>query len=101
MTPDPCREVILARKAPEGPSSDLSGRILALCPADLRPRYARLAEQAEAGRYRAAVKLKCIECAGWSYVEAKRCEIPTCALWAVSRRIFGRARESRSSDSSP
>ena len=30
----------------------------------------------------------------WDYAEAKRCEINTCALWAMNRRIFARREES-------
>ncbi len=35
-----------------------------------------------------AIKLKCLDCCGWEYEEAKRCEIRTCPLWALNRRIF-------------
>ncbi len=65
-----------------------SFRPLALAPTDVRHRYAKRAEAA-ARSYRSAVALKCVECAGWSYAEAKRCQVSTCALWAKNRSIFG------------
>ena len=37
---------------------------------------------------RAAIKIKCIECSGWSRPEAKACQIKTCALYAWNRKIF-------------
>ncbi len=37
---------------------------------------------------RAAIKIKCIECSGWSRVEAKACRINTCALYPHNRKIF-------------
>lgn len=37
---------------------------------------------------RAAIKIKCIECSGWSRVEAKNCQIKSCALYAWNRKIF-------------
>lgn len=62
---------------------------LALAPPKEKKRYAKLAGRA-ATQPRAAVKLGCIECCGWEYAEAKRCEIRTCAHWALNRRIFKR-----------
>ena len=35
-----------------------------------------------------AVELKCIDYCGWERSEAARCEVTTCALWALNRRIF-------------
>lgn len=37
---------------------------------------------------RAAIKIKCIECSGWSRVEAKACRIKSCALFPWNRKIF-------------
>ncbi len=53
-----------------------------------RKRYSRLAKDAET-KYRAAVKLHCIECCGWDYQTAKSCSASHCPLWAMNRRIFG------------
>ena len=53
-----------------------------------RKRYSRLAKDAET-KYRAAVKLHCIECCGWDYKTAKSCSASHCPLWAMNRRIFG------------
>lgn len=39
---------------------------------------------------RAAIKIKCIECSGWSRVEAKNCHIKSCALFAHNRKIFAK-----------
>ena len=66
---------------------------LALMPAGLpasqERAWRRLAKVA--GRQaRAAIKLKCLDCAAWYRLEAAQCEITTCPLWALNRRIFGR-----------
>jgi hypothetical protein len=53
-----------------------------------RKRYSRLAKDAET-KYRAAVKLFCVECCGWNYQTAKSCSASHCPLWATSRRIYG------------
>jgi hypothetical protein len=68
-------------------------RPLAFCPRSSRKRYSLTAERASRGAYRDAVKLKCLDCCGWEYPEAQRCQIPTCALWSHNQRIF-RARGS-------
>lgn len=57
-------------------------------PASYRGRWERLAREA-ASSYRAAVELKCLDCACWQRLEAKRCEIASCPLWALNGRIFG------------
>lgn len=62
--------------------------LLATCPPRQRKRYSRTAQEALAGRYRAAVKIKCLECVAWEYSEAKRCVIRGCGLHALNRRIF-------------
>lgn len=68
-------------------------RPLATCPSSVPPtkrrRWEALGRQA-GKRYRAAVELKCLECCAWSRPEARRCEIQSCALWAISARIFKR-----------
>jgi hypothetical protein len=56
------------------------------CPT--KPRYERTAQRARDGSAFQAVKLKCLDCSGWYYTEAKTCEIRTCALWLLNRRIF-------------
>ena len=51
---------------------------------------------------RAAIKIKCIECSGWSRVEAKGCQIKTCALYSHNRKIFDKKNievENETSDS--
>ena len=62
---------------------------LSLAPESARGRYARRA----AGAHRepmAAIKLKCLDCSGWTYREAKECQIRSCPLWALNRWIFTR-----------
>jgi hypothetical protein len=61
---------------------------LACCPPKLRARYRRTGEQAGRGWSLSAVKLKCLDCCGWEYTEAKRCEVTDCPLWLLNRRIF-------------
>lgn len=39
---------------------------------------------------RAAIKIKCIECSGWSRPEAKTCRIKTCGLYPHNRKIFAK-----------
>jgi hypothetical protein len=58
------------------------------CPKELRARYLRTAEVARGGRASAAVKLKCLDCVGWDYPEAKRCETRQCALWLQNQKLF-------------
>lgn len=40
---------------------------------------------------RAAIKLFCLECMGYSHADAKACQTPRCPLWAMSNRIFHRS----------
>ncbi len=65
---------------------------LRTCPEKLRPRWERRAAVAHAQPMK-AVELKCLECCCWSRPEAARCHIRGCPLWALNRRIFGRASE--------
>ena len=62
---------------------------LATMPADLpesqQAVYRRLAKRPG---FRSAVKLKCVECCGWSRLEAGRCGIRSCALWRSNQAIF-------------
>ena len=51
--------------------------------------YAALALRARKSP-KAAIRLKCLECAGWSTQVAKTCEIRTCALFEVSNAVFRR-----------
>ena len=76
-----------------GPSSDNESGFspLATCPKESVERFRRRAELADTS-YRAAVGLKCLECCAWDLPEVKRCEIVSCPLWALSRRIFRRGR---------
>ena len=60
---------------------------VALAPPKAQKRYAKLAVRA-ATQPRAATKLGCLSCCCWDYGEAKRCEIRSCAHWALNRRIF-------------
>ncbi len=55
---------------------------------EVRDRYEKTAALAHQQPMK-AIKLKCLDCVCWDYAEAKRCEINTCALWAMNRRIFG------------
>lgn len=65
------------------------GLLPARVPKRWRDYWVKLGEEAH-HRYRAAVELKCVECCAWDRVEAKACDIVTCPLWALNRRIFGR-----------
>ena len=57
---------------------------LATCPAELRPRFRATADRVMAGGNRgSAIKLKCLDCCAWQSREVGRCEIRSCALWAV------------------
>jgi hypothetical protein len=60
------------------------------CPRHLRKRYQKASEDSQKGLYRASVKLKCLDCCGWTYRDAKSCQMVSCALWGHNRRIFGR-----------
>ena len=62
---------------------------LALAPEKAKARYAKTASRAHR-QSMPAIKLKCIECCAYKHNEAKKCEIRTCALWALNRRIFAR-----------
>lgn len=53
---------------------------------DLRARFPKLAERADAGSRAAACKLFCIECMGGSNQDAARCETRQCWLWPHSYR---------------
>lgn len=65
-----------------------AGRTLASLRRAPRPEaYAALALRARSSAS-SAIKLKCIECCGWDRTEAKACEIESCALFLVSRRLF-------------
>jgi hypothetical protein len=56
-----------------------------------RSHWLKLAGRA-ATSYRAAVELKCLDCCAWERTEARSCNIRGCPLWAVSARVFQRAR---------
>ena len=56
-------------------------------PRTTKNRYVVLAKRAETS-YQAASRLFCIECVGWSPIEAKKCTANQCPLWAVNRKNF-------------
>ena len=89
---DPSVPEVEPRDTPEAPSSTNEDefRPLAMCPEDARSRFERRARLAGDRSMRAAIELKCIDCCGWSRPEAARCEIRTCPLYAMNRRIFGK-----------
>ena len=62
---------------------------LALAPGRATARYEKSALLAHQ-QPRAAIKLKCLDCVGWEYAAAKRCEIRSFPLWGLNRRIFAR-----------
>ncbi len=62
---------------------------LALAPEKAQARLGKTADRTHREPM-AASKLMCLGCVGWEYAEAKRCEINTCALWALNRRIFSK-----------
>ena len=88
---------IETRNPSEGPSSTNEDGFqpLAMCPAEERQRYQRRAQLAGEQSMRAAIELKCIDCCGWSRPEAASCEIRTCPLWRMNRRVFGGPPESK------
>lgn len=63
-------------------------------PADLPDRYRKMAERAangfRKGNLKAAVKLHCVQCMGWSFPDARDCEARECPLWIQSRMLFGK-----------
>ena len=59
-----------------------------LDPEKAQARYKKTADRAHR-QSMLAIELKCIECCTYEHNEAKKCEIRTCALWALNRRIFG------------
>ena len=69
---------------------------LALAPERAKARYEKTASRAQQ-QPMAAIKLKCLGCCAWEYAEAKQCQISTCALWALNRRIFARGAGAESS----
>jgi hypothetical protein len=93
MPRDTAPAAIVSARGAEGleQSEELAFQPLALLPPDVPQRwkahYQKLAARS-AGSYRAAVTLKCLECVAWYRPEAARCEIATCPLWALNRRIF-------------
>jgi hypothetical protein len=56
-------------------------------PASLRRAYGVLASRAGRQAF-AAIKLHCLDCVCWHRTEARDCQISTCSLWALNRRIF-------------
>ena len=70
---------------------------LRFCPVDKRSRYERRIEAART-QPKVAVTLKCLDCCAWDRREVRRCEIATCALYALSARYFGRAEASAPED---
>jgi hypothetical protein len=73
-------------KAPELAPSGFDP--LGTCPERMRRRYARRSTLAHRHPTK-AIELSCTACCGWSRPEAARCEIRSCPLWAINRRIFG------------
>ena len=61
--------------------SQLRAKILQQVPKNYQYRYMK-ALKGELGRP-AAVKLKCIECSGWSLIEVQHCTVKLCPLWAI------------------
>jgi hypothetical protein len=71
------------------PENRKSGRPYAplrYCPTRLRARYGKAAEQAAGGSLIKAIKLKCLDCMGWEYAEAKQCDTLECPLWIFNHR---------------
>ena len=67
-------------------------------PLTQRRRWQRLADRAHT-QPMAAVELHCIDCNAWERVEAARCEIQQCALWAINERIFRARAQQKQSES--
>ena len=62
---------------------------LRFCPTEQRARHAARARAATTSP-KNALMLRCLDCCAWDRREVKRCEIRTCALFALSVRYFGR-----------
>ncbi len=60
---------------------------LRTAPPKAQRRYARLGEKAHQSPL-SAVKLHCLSCVGWSYPEARSCQIATCGLYGMNQHIF-------------
>lgn len=48
--------------------------------------FARLVEKAARGSRAAGIRLKCLECCGWSRSEVRKCEAVECPLWRFLAR---------------
>ena len=88
------QDEIDAQIAPRSGNSGLEGfNPVALMPKDVpagkAERWRKMAKRC--GQSRPAIELKCLDCCGWERPEAKRCQIRTCALWALNQRVFGGA----------
>jgi hypothetical protein len=86
----PCGETKRRRRRTEPPAGFEPLTLMPKRDLPLRwkARWQQLADRAHTHPL-AAVELHCIDCCGWERVEAARCEVRTCALWALNRRIFG------------
>ena len=95
--PTPSSGEIESRDAlQEAPSAaEAAFEPLATCPPAAQGRYDRRAGLA-ADQPMRAIEVKCVECCGWSRPEAARCDIRSCPLWAMNRRIFKRRSGSHS-----
>lgn len=56
--------------------------------AGLEKRYEKRGVEANKGFGKASIILKCIECSGMEYAEAKICKINTCPLFVMNRKYF-------------
>ena len=59
---------------------------LETCPGTSKNKYAGMSEKSADLKRAAAMRLKCLECCGWSIAEVARCEISGCALWPWARK---------------
>lgn len=66
--------------------------VLALADPRSQRLYRGIADKAAYSRI-AAIKLFCIECMGYSRVDAKRCDNSRCPLWSVSNKCLKRSQE--------
>ncbi len=71
--------------------SQTTSPVMKTIPQKDRKRYERAVRDAPTS-YRAAVKLKCLDCCCWHYPAAKSCDIESCSLWLISGKLFSRAK---------
>lgn len=76
-----CGEIGKPREGRDKKSFVLPLKVIEISKRETPSKYHDVLERANAGSRKAAMKLKCLECSGWSQNEVAHCEIYGCALW--------------------